>query len=90
MPITQSAKKALRQSVRRHRQNLKRKGAFTDAAKIVKKMALSGKTSDTKEALSRLYAALDKAAKAHAIAKNKASRLKSRLTKLLAKQPSAK
>jgi len=90
MPITQSAKKALRQSMRRRRQNLKRKEAFTDAAKTVKKMASAGKTSDTKEALSRLYQALDKAAKTRAISKNKAGRLKSRLTKLLTKKPSAK
>lgn len=86
MPITQSAKKALRQSVRRRRQNLKRKEAYTNAAKTLKKMASAGQTSDTKEALSRLYAALDKAAKTHAISKNKASRLKSRLTKLVMKK----
>lgn len=89
MPITQSAKKALRQSVRRRRQNLKHKEAYTDAAKAIKKMVAAGKTSDAKDALSRLYQALDKAAKTRAISKNKASRLKSRLTKLLAREPTA-
>ncbi len=76
--------------MRRHRQNLKRKEAYTNAAKTLKKIVGAGKTSDTAEALSRLYAAFDKAAKTHAISKNKASRLKSRLTKLVAKKPAAK
>lgn len=85
MPITRSAKKALRQSQRRRRQNLKKKGAYITAAKEVKKIAGAGAPADIKEALSRLYAALDKAAKTHAISKNKAGRLKSRLTKLVRK-----
>ncbi len=76
--------------MRRRRQNLKQKEAFTNAAKIVKKMAGAGKTSNTKEALAHLYQALDKAAKTHAISKNKAGRLKSRLTKLTAKKLVAK
>ena len=53
-------------------------------------MAGAGKTSNTKEALAHLYQALDKAAKTHAISKNKAGRLKSRLTKLTAKKLVAK
>ena len=90
MPITTSAKKALRQSVRRHRQNLKRKEAATNAVKSLKKILETGKSSEAPEALRVLYAALDKAAKTHAISKNKAGRLKSRLTKLTTKKPSAK
>lgn len=85
MPITQSAKKALRQSVRRRSQNLKKKEAYVAAAKEVKKIAAGDTSANTKETLSRLYAALDKAAKTRAISKNKASRLKSRLTQLVAK-----
>lgn len=49
------------------------------------KRAVAAKNADTSDALTRLYQALDKAAKTNAIAKNKASRLKSRLTKLVAK-----
>ena len=87
MPITRSAKKALRQSVRRRLQNLKRKEAYMRAAKDLKKAAVGagGIAGNTKEMISRLYQALDKAAKTRAISTNKARRLKSRLTKLAAK-----
>lgn len=85
MPITRSAKKALRQSVRRRYQNLQKKEAINRTTKEVKRIVATGASSNTKEALSHLYQALDKAAKTHTISKNKASRLKSRLTKLLAK-----
>lgn len=84
MPITQSAKKALRQSVRRRTQNLKRKDAIMRVVKDLKRAAAGG-SKDVNAVLARLYAALDKAAKTNAIAQNKASRLKSRLTKLVAK-----
>ena len=53
------------------------------ATKEVKRVVAAGRATDTKEALSRLYQALDKAAKTHAITKNKAGRLKSRLTKFV-------
>lgn len=84
MPITQSAKKALRQSQRRRTQNLKRKDAAMRIMKDLKR-AVAGKSKDASAILNDLYQALDKAAKTNAIAKNKASRLKSRLTKLVAK-----
>ncbi len=83
MPITKSAKKALRQSVRRHAKNLKKKEAYKDAIKLVRKLAEEGKKSEAAAKLATLYKALDKAAKTHVIKKNKASRLKSRITKLL-------
>jgi small subunit ribosomal protein S20 len=85
MPITQSAKKALRQSHRRRAQNIRRKESAGDAIKAVKKMAAGGNAAGASDALARLYAALDKAAKTHALNKNKAARLKSRLTRLIAK-----
>lgn len=84
MPITQSAKKALRQSLRRRTQNLKRKEAYKDAVKRIRKLAAAGKTEEAKNLIPQLYKALDKAAKTNVIAKRKASRLKSRLTKMLA------
>lgn len=90
MPITASAKKALRQSLRRRARNILRKGAYKNAVKAVKKFASDGKTEDAKESLRAAYQALDKAAKTHAIKKNKASRLKSRLTKWIGKSAAAK
>lgn len=83
MPITKSAKKALRQSIRRHARNLKQKDAYKNAVKVVRKLVEEGKKNDAVGKLSILYKTLDKAAKTHVIAKNKASRLKSRLTKLV-------
>ena len=83
MPITASAKKALRQSIKRRSQNLARKEAYRRAVKNLKNLAAAGKKDEAKALLSPLYKALDKAAKTRAIKKNKASRLKSRLTKLI-------
>lgn len=85
MPITKSAKKALRQSMRRRARNLKKKEAYKGVTKDIKKLAEAGKTKDARDLLSKLYQALDKAAKTHVIKKNKAARLKSRLTKLIQK-----
>ncbi len=86
MPITKSATKALRQSVRRHTRNLKKKEAYKDAVKIVRKLAETGKFDEAKAKLSTLFKTLDKAAKTHVIKENKASRLKSRISKLVGKE----
>jgi len=83
MPITQSAKKALRQSVRRRAQNLARKDAYKKVVKEYRKLVASKKLDEAKAKLPAVYKALDKAAKTNAIKKNKASRLKSRLASLL-------
>lgn len=85
MPITQSAKKALRQSLKRHAQNLKRKGAYKKLVKNVKRATAAGKIEEAKKLLPQFYKSLDKAAKTNVIKKNKASRLKSRITKLVQK-----
>ncbi len=86
MPITKSAKKALRQSLRRRARNLKKKEAYKRLVRDVRKAAAAGKTEGAKKLLPQLYRALDKAAKTNVIKKNKASRLKSRLTRLIQKQ----
>lgn len=82
MPITHSAKKALRQSLRRRVKNLKRKDAYKHAVKEIRKFVSAGKKEEAQKFLPQLYKTLDKAAKTNVIKKNKASRLKSRLTKL--------
>ena len=84
MPITTSAKKALRQSIRRRRENLARKEAFRGAIKTYKKLIAAKKVGDARAHLALVFKALDKAAKVNAIKKNKASRLKARLSRLLA------
>jgi small subunit ribosomal protein S20 len=85
MPITSSAKKALRQSVRRAAQNTSRKTAYKTAVKDMRKSVLAKDNTKAQENLRIAMKALDKAAKTNAIKKNKASRLKSRLQKALNK-----
>jgi len=84
MPNTKSAAKAYRQSVKRRARNLSRKAAYKDIVKEFRKTA----PADPKAAaamMSKLQQQLDKAAKTGIIKKNKASRLKSKAAKLLAK-----
>ncbi len=84
MPITKSAKKALRQNVRRRKRNVKKQAELKSAIKQFKKTSAKDK-EEAKKYLSQVYKKLDKAAKIDLIKKNKASRLKSRLSKLLQK-----
>lgn len=83
MPITSSAKKALRQNKRRRLANISRRNAFKSAVKDFRKVVLDKKLDAAVEELRKAMKALDKAAKTNAIKKNKASRLKSRLAKAL-------
>lgn len=83
MPITASAKKALRQSLTRKARNLKRKNNYKNTLKEYKKLVADGKKDEATKLLAKVYKTLDKAAKTKVINKNKASRLKSSATKLL-------
>ncbi|MDO8558491.1 MAG: 30S ribosomal protein S20 [bacterium] len=86
MPITSSAKKALRQSGKRHIRNVKQKNALKALVKAYRKAVVAGKKDEAAKLLPGVYRALDKAAKRRKILKkNTASRLKSRLAKTLAK-----
>lgn len=82
MPITKSAKKALRSSDRKRVVNIRRKKSVEVAVKDVKKLVAKGESKAVSSALSAAYKALDKAAKNGLIKKNAASRKKSRLTAL--------
>jgi len=83
MPVTKSAKKALRKDRKRTVINKLRKKITKEAIKAFKK-TLSEK--DLKKAVSLI----DRLAKNKVIHKNKAARLKSRLAKLLATKVSQK
>lgn len=85
MPITQSAKKALRQSKRKRVQNIRRKTKFRVLVKEFRKAIVAKSFDRAKEMLPSVYKALDKATKGKTIKKNTSSRTKSRLTKLLNK-----
>lgn len=83
MPITKSAKKALRQSIKKKKYNTRRKVAVKDVVKKIKKLREEGKKEEAKNLIPQAYKAIDKAAKRGVIKKNTASRKKSRLTKSL-------
>lgn len=88
MPIIKSAKKALRVSERKHEINDLTRAKIKSAVKGVK-IGLKTADSNTDELLSKAYRELDLAAKKNVIHKNKASRLKSRLSKLIVKTAAA-
>jgi len=79
MPITKSAKKALRQNLRRGEKNLNKKRELKNVIKEYKRLVGVNKMEEAKEQLSKIYKSLDKAAKTNLIKNNKASRLKSQL-----------
>lgn len=83
MPITKSAKKALRQSKKRKARNLIYKREMKDLIKKVRSLASEKKIEEAKKLLPQLYKILDKSAKVGVIKKNTAARKKSRITKLL-------
>ncbi len=85
MPIIKSAKKALRQNIRRRQKNLKGKASLKAIIKQYKKLIIAKEKDKAKSYLPQVYKKIDKAAKINLINKNKASRLKSRLSKLLLK-----
>lgn len=81
MPITTSAKKALRQSKTRKIRNTRRKKEMKSLLKKVKDLVSQNKIEEVKKLLPKVYKTLDKAAKAGLIKKNTAGRRKSRITK---------
>jgi len=85
MPITKSAKKALRQNIKRRARNLIYRIKIKKLIKEAKILVSAKKTEEAKKLLPQIYKALDKAAKVGVIKKNTASRTKSRLTKAVNK-----
>lgn len=80
MPVIKSAKKKLRQDKKRTLHNKSLENLFK---KMVKEATKNPSEANIKKAVS----AVDKAAKKNIIHKNKASRIKSSLSKLLGKKP---
>lgn len=85
MPITSSAKKALRQNKRRKEQNLVWKVKVKKLVKQARELVSDKKQEQAKELLPLVFQALDKATKTGVIKKNAASRTKSRIAKLIDK-----
>lgn len=85
MAITKSAKKALRQSLRRRVRNLQKTRKLKDLLKEVRNLISQKKVEEVKKILPNVYKQLDKAAKVGLIKKNTASRKKSRIAKAISK-----
>lgn len=83
MPITKSAKKALRQSIKRRERNLIYKKQIKTLLKKARSLVLAKKTAEAKELLPKIYKILDKAAKKGVLKKGTAARKKSRLARLI-------
>jgi len=84
MPLIKSAKKAMRTSLRQKEENDLTRAKVKNAVKGFK-IALTQKSKETQELLKNAFKELDIAAKKNVIHKNKASRIKSRLSKALSK-----
>ena len=82
MPVIKSAKKKVKQDKKREARRTKQKASYK---KLLYKIR-SGKAAKSKDLLSRAFSEIDKTAKKRIIHKKKASRLKSKLSKLLGKK----
>jgi len=85
MPITSSAKKALRASKRKRVFNVRRKKSMDNTLQSFRKLILAKDKAGALKLLPELYQTLDKSAKTGFIKANAASRLKSRAASSLAK-----
>jgi small subunit ribosomal protein S20 len=82
MPITKSAKKAVRGSIRKKAFNDQRKRAMKEIIKKIEKIVKTDKAEATRM-LGSAFAIIDKAAQKGVIKKNNAARKKSHLSKLI-------
>ena len=82
MPITKSAKKALRGSLVKKSANDRNKKALKESIKKIEKLVKEKNKVEAKKMLPEAYSAIDKAAKKGVIKKNNASNKKSRLARI--------
>lgn len=85
MPITRSAKKALRKNKKQRVRNMRNIRTMKQAVKQVRRFVAQGKQEDAKKLLPTLYKVLDKSTKKNILKKNTAARYKSRITKAVNK-----
>lgn len=90
MPITKSAKKALRQNKKRRLHNLRYKTKIKTLMKKGLSFAEEGKIEDLKRLVPSLYKAFDKAVKVGILKKNTAARRKSKFARRLNPPPAQK
>ena len=85
MPITKSAKKALRGSQKKRGFNIKKKELLGKAVKQIKKLVTEKKVSEAEKMMPKVQSILDKSVKTGLIKKNTASRRKSRISAMIKK-----
>ena len=90
MPITSSAKKALRVAGKKKIFNTRRSNAMEGALKSIKKLITAKKIKEAEKLLPEVYTAIDKAVKTKFIKKNAGARYKSRITLFLNKAKNTK
>ena len=82
MPITKSAKKALRGSFTKKAMNDRNKKDIKESIKEIEKLVKEKKKAEAKKLLPDAYSVIDKAYKRGVIKRNTASRKKARLSKI--------
>lgn len=85
MPITQAAKKALRQSRTNQKRNYNTRARYKKAIREVDDAVKAGKVEDAVKALPKAQKEIDMAEKKNILHKNTAARKKARLARVIAK-----
>lgn len=85
MPITKSAKKALRNSGRKRVFNLRKKDSVSKAIKKLKVFIDKKDSKGAREYMNEVQKTIDKSIKTGLLKKNTGSRKKSRLSKMIKK-----
>ncbi|OGF82164.1 hypothetical protein A3B18_04150 [Candidatus Giovannonibacteria bacterium RIFCSPLOWO2_01_FULL_46_13] len=83
MPITKSAKKAERKSLKNRERNLERKNSLAKTLKNFSRLAKAKKIDEAKSYFPQVQKALDKAVKQGIIKGNTSSRKKSRFSRMI-------
>lgn len=90
MPVTKTAKKALRQNKTRYAKNQAQNAEMKKEIKSFRKLVDAKKMDEAAKQLPVVFQKLDKAAKTGLIKKNTANRMKSRLSVKIASNTSSK
>ncbi len=85
MPITQSAKKALRNSKRKRGFNIAKKELLNKAVKKVKKLVSEKKNKEAMALMPEVQKIIDKSVKTGLLKKNTGARKKSRIVSMIKK-----
>lgn len=85
MPITKSAKKALRSSKRKRGFNIAKKELLNKAVKKVKKLVSEKKNKEALALMPEVQKIIDKSVKTGLLKKNTAARKKSRIVSMIKK-----